>query len=781
MKTIFNIAKNELRGLFYSPIAWILLVIFFVQCGMAFSEVMSMLLRVKLLGHGLSVVTQQIFIDNWNGVFPAIQGYLFIYIPLLTMGIMSREKTTGTDRLLLSSPISESQIVFGKFLSMVFYGAIMLSALLIQALLCCVVVKDIDAGPVFSGLLGLYLLILAYSAIGIFMSSLTRYQIIAAVGTIAALFGLNYLTTVGQGIPVLREIAFWLGISGRANTFIYGMICSEDVIYFLTVVALFLSLTVLKLQAEAIRSSRKVMTIKYIAVVVIFCGIGFASSRPALKFYLDTTRTKSNTLTVESQKVMENLEGPMTITTYVNLLGNDMYNGLPKNYTRDVSRFDWYTRFKPEIKMKYVYYWHPSQSYPINSKKFEGLDSLQKAEKLAKIYKLKFDKFLTPEQMKENGMIDNLDLEREDFRFLRVIEGGPYGRTARLRMYEDNERHPGEREITAAMKRLYEDVPKVGVLYGHDERDIFNIGDKGYFTFASSYVFRHALVNQGFDVELVNLAENDVPEDISILLIADPKTDYTKAELDRISRYVENGGNLFIAAKPYNRDHLAPVMEMTGLEFMDGVLVQESSLYAQDLIVGDISKQADKVSPGYAMYRLKKNKVAGLSTMGILTDGAAEKGFNVLEISTTDSLVTDTTRVWNELQVVDFENNKATYDPATGEKLLMKQPIAVAIDRMVGDKKQSIVVIGNADMIANGELMQSRTGIPAANYCLIAESFNYLTDGQFPIYAGRPASPDTDIYLPQEAKDWIKWIFNCILPVIIALLGIFILIRRKSR
>ena len=99
MKTIFNIAKNELRQLFYSPIAWILLVIFFVQCGMAFSEVISMLIRVKLLGHGLSVVTQQIFIDNWNGVYPAIQGYLFIYIPLLTMGIMSREKTTGTDRL----------------------------------------------------------------------------------------------------------------------------------------------------------------------------------------------------------------------------------------------------------------------------------------------------------------------------------------------------------------------------------------------------------------------------------------------------------------------------------------------------------------------------------------------------------------------------------------------------------------------------------------------------------------------------------------------------------
>jgi ABC-2 type transport system permease protein len=85
-------------------------------------------------------------------------------------------------------------------------------------------------------------------------------------------------------------------------------------------------------------------------------------------------------------------------------------------------------------------------------------------------------------------------------------------------------------------------------------------------------------------------------------------------------------------------------------------------------------------------------------------------------------------------------------------------------------------------MIGNGELMMSRAGIPAANYCLISESFHYLTDGNFPIYAGRPAGQDTDIlYLKQSAKDWIKWIFNCVLPGLIALLGIFILIRRKSR
>lgn len=780
MKTIYNIAKNELRQLFFSPIAWILLVIFYIQCGTAFSEVMSTLLRIKALGHGLAAVTNTIFADSWNGVFPNVQGYLFIYIPLLTMGIMSREKVAGTDRLLLSSPVSEVSIVGGKFLAMMIYGALMLSGLLIQALFSCVVVESVDAGPVFSGLLGLYLLILAYAAIGIFMSSLTRYQIIAAVGTIAVLFGLNYLTKVGQTVPVIREIAYWLGIAGRAGTFIRGMICSEDVIYFLAVTALFLTLTVLKLRGESARQSGRSMAAAYAITAVLFCGVAFASSRPVFMGYLDTTRTKANTLTEESIKVMENLQGPMTITTYVNLLGNDAYYGLPSGYTRDVARFAWYTRFKPEIKMKYVYYWHPSESYPLENSRFRDLTPLEKAEKMAKISKVNLKKFLAPDQL--GDLEEKLDLKTEDYRFLRVIEGGPLGKTARLRMYDDNEKHPGEREITAAMKRLYSPAPKVGVLSGHGERDMFSIGDRGYFTFAASYTFRHALVNQGFDVDVVTVDEEDVPEDISILLISDPRTPLSEDELARIGKYVDAGGSLMIAGKPYNRANLAPVMAMAGVEFTPGILVQESKDFSYDLIVGDIAPEAAEVSPGYALYSRKKCKVTGPGTMGISTSGAAAKGFKVRNIITTDSLACDTTRVWNELQTVDFEHEKATFDPASGETLADRVPVAVALERMAGERLQRIIVLGNADMIANGELMMSRQGINAANYSLVSESFRYLSGGEFPIYAARPEGPDKDLlYLKKGSRIYVKWIFNAILPALIGLLGIFILIRRKSR
>ncbi len=781
MRTIINIAKNELRQLFYSPIAWILLVIFFVQAGMAFSDVIGMLLRYRSLGFALSGITSQVFYDNWTGIYPNIQGYLFIYIPLLTMGLMSRDRISGADKLLLSSPVSNFQIVMGKFMSMAFYGAIMFSILVIQDIFCAVCVKTVDYGPMISGLAGLYLLMLAYSAIGIFMSSLTRYQIVSAVGTIASLFAISYITKVGQGVPVIREIAYWAGIAGRADTFILGMVCSEDLIYFIAVTALFLGLTIIKMNAASARLTGRSSAMAYAGIIAAFCAVGFISSRPSLKVYWDTTYNKACTLTEGSQEVMKQLDGPMTITTYVNLLANDFYTSAPKSYTRDVKRFEHYTRFKPEIKMKYVYYWHESEKYPLKNKEFRKLNGQEKAEKMARIQRVNLKRFLSPEQL---GDIDaEYDLSGESYGFVRVIEGGPFGRSSRLRLYDDQEHHPGETEITAAMKRLVADVPVVGVLTGHGERDINSISDRGYFTFAKSSSFRHALMNQGFDIREVSVADGKVPEDISILMIADPISAFTQEETGRILDYIDAGGNLMVAGKPYNRKNLAPVMNALGLEFMDGTLVQQSSNYAQDLIIGDFTKESVKVSVGFLPYILKKMKLAGTGTMAIIDRNASEKGFNVHRLAVTDTTSCDTTKVWNELQVIDFENDRATFEPASGETLLDGAPFYMALDRSVGEKEQRVIVLGNADMIANGELMMSRSGVNAANYSIIMESFRYLSDGEFPVYMTREPGRDNELRFIDGKADRkrIKWIFNAILPALIGLMGIAVLIRRKSR
>ena len=93
---------------------------------------------------------------------------------------MSREYSSGSINLLFSSPISSLQIILGKYLSMLIYGLIMMGSVLVLVVVAFFSIKDFDLSLVLSGWLGLYLLMATYAAIGLFMSTLTSYQIIAA-------------------------------------------------------------------------------------------------------------------------------------------------------------------------------------------------------------------------------------------------------------------------------------------------------------------------------------------------------------------------------------------------------------------------------------------------------------------------------------------------------------------------------------------------------------------------------------------------------------------------
>ena len=191
MKLIYRIAKAELQMLFYSPVAWFLLVIFAVQTGMFFTAQYEWFMKGNELGNGNTfMVSMRLFPQ---GIWGIVQNYLYYYIPLLTMGLISKELSSGSIRLLYSSPITNTQIIVGKFFSMMIYGLIMIGILFLITLCSWAVVKDFELSMVLTGLLGLYLLICAYAAIGIFMSSLTSYQIVAAIGTFAVLMVLSMI------------------------------------------------------------------------------------------------------------------------------------------------------------------------------------------------------------------------------------------------------------------------------------------------------------------------------------------------------------------------------------------------------------------------------------------------------------------------------------------------------------------------------------------------------------------------------------------------------------
>src|ERR1700744_6126814 len=125
MKTTLRIARNELGTLFYSPIAWFLLVIFLFQYGFLYTSYIGHDVQTQELGGFLlrfmTNLTVRTFGAPSNGLFSDVLDKIFLYLPLLTMGLMSRETSSGTIKLLYSSPVTVSEIIFGKFAAMMTY------------------------------------------------------------------------------------------------------------------------------------------------------------------------------------------------------------------------------------------------------------------------------------------------------------------------------------------------------------------------------------------------------------------------------------------------------------------------------------------------------------------------------------------------------------------------------------------------------------------------------------------------------------------------------------
>ena len=773
MKAIKRIALTELQTMFYSPIAWFILIIFTFQACMAFVDVFNGYVVAQELGRSVRNVTLGTFANPWNnGIFIVMQSYLYLYIPLLTMGIMSRELSSGSIKLLYSSPVTNFQIVVGKYIAIMTYALVMIGVLALFVIYGVCFVHKFDLPAVLIGLLGLYLLIGAYGAIGLFMSSLTSYQVVAAMGTFAIFAVLNYIGGMWQDIALVRDITYWLSIRGRSGEFINGLLCSEEVIYFLVVIVLFLTFTIIRL--TVIREKRKLLVSAswYFSAIFIAVLIGYFSSRPSLMFFYDATRTKVNTLTPNSQEIVSKMEGGMTITTYANILDEDRYlwYGFPKSELNDIKRFEQYVRFKPDIKMKYVRYYAKGNNEEAVDNRYPTLNDRERMVKIAQNYGVDSSIYLDVNQVTQLE-----DLSGENYRFVRVLER-ENGRKTFLRIYDDMYVHPFETEISAAFKRLVMDLPQVGFVGGHGERDCIKQGDRDYNRFAQDKVFRYSLINQGFDFRQVTL-DKPVPEDISILVIADVREQLPELHRKNLDAYIARGGNLLIAGEAKRQEYMNPLVEQFGVRFMPGRLVSPSENFQADFIISKVTKEGAELM--YQLNEMRKYGYVGTmpSVVGLDLPEVENKGFKTTVLLTTDSLK----KVWNEIETIDFVDDTVRLNPAVGEVELNKVPTMVALSRNVGDKEQKIIILGDADCLSNGEISISRKKVRASNYSLITSSFFWMSDDEVPIDVRRPPLPDNKVYISKGGMLVTKIVSLGIFPLGLILFAILIWVRRKGR
>ena len=235
MRKIALICSKELGTFLTTPMAYIVVAIFIGLSGAAFTTYLA----------------QTSYSDtSIRGFLEAAQFLILLFSALLTMRLISEERKLGTWELLLTAPVREYEIVLGKFFGCLLVLGGMLALTLYFPLLL-LIFGDPDTGPILTSYLGLLLLGSACMAIGIFASSLTSNQIVSAVVAGGILFGLWFLGLVGDLIPQpLREIVSYFSLSSHFPGFIRGVVDTRDVVYYLSVTAVFLFLSVRSVETE---------------------------------------------------------------------------------------------------------------------------------------------------------------------------------------------------------------------------------------------------------------------------------------------------------------------------------------------------------------------------------------------------------------------------------------------------------------------------------------------------------------------------------------------------
>ena len=249
MRNIMAIAERELRAYFSSPIAYVVIGFFALLYGYFFYALLSYFMR-QSMGMGGPGQTMNI---NQMLIGPVLVNSTVIFLfmfPLITMRTYSEEKRSGTIELLLTSPITDFQIIMGKFLgAMALYGVMLLVSLIHIALLFRF--GNPEWKPIVTFYLGLLLLGGCFISLGLFISSLTKNQIVAGMVTFAVFLLLWIVTWVGSAWgPTAEGITQRLSIIDPLDDFGKGVLDTKHLVYYLSFITFGLFLTAKSVDSE---------------------------------------------------------------------------------------------------------------------------------------------------------------------------------------------------------------------------------------------------------------------------------------------------------------------------------------------------------------------------------------------------------------------------------------------------------------------------------------------------------------------------------------------------
>lgn len=244
---IITIARRELKSLFLSPLAWVVLAVIQFICAWLFltgvDNFLSIQSRLAGMPHAPGV-TDMVAAP----LLSSTSIMLLMIMPLLTMRLVSEERRNGTFTLLMSAPVSITEIALGKFLGMFVFMLIVI-AMISMMPFALLAGTQVDLGRIFSSLVGLALMVGAFTAVGLYLSSLTRQPVVAAIST----FGVLLLLWIFSFVPGQSSVLGYLSPMSHYDSLLQGLMNSTDVIYYALIITLFLALTIRRLDGDRLQ------------------------------------------------------------------------------------------------------------------------------------------------------------------------------------------------------------------------------------------------------------------------------------------------------------------------------------------------------------------------------------------------------------------------------------------------------------------------------------------------------------------------------------------------
>ncbi|MBL7662484.1 ABC transporter permease subunit [bacterium] len=237
MKPVLVVAKRDFSSFFYAPLGWVVITSVLFLSGYFFFSFVAQFNQAVVQTAKIPGIAPQTQIWIVYPFYKTLSVILLFMLPLLSMRSFAEEAQRGTLKLLFTSAISNQELVWGKFLGTVFITLVILSTAFIFPLLQ-VFLSATEVAPLFTSSLGIVLYALALSALGLFVSAITKSPLLAALLSFILFFMLFLIEgAVGKLPPLWAPIISYISPTAQLDSFLKGVLDSKNIIYFFSVIA----------------------------------------------------------------------------------------------------------------------------------------------------------------------------------------------------------------------------------------------------------------------------------------------------------------------------------------------------------------------------------------------------------------------------------------------------------------------------------------------------------------------------------------------------------------